>query len=270
MTPRMNYHKAAPEVMTAMMAAEAMAQDLSLPEALRELINIRVSQINGCAFCLHLHAPAARQAGVSRQMLDVLAAWRESPLFDERERAALAWAEALTRIAPTGVPDPDYARLVASFDERERVELTFVIALVNAWNRFAVGFRPALSGGNLAKTMSAPVCVIIAHDPSFYDHLPQLFPHADARPWFTTTPGVAEETDLRNGTLMGSYLIMAARALGLDAGPMSGFDAGRVEEAFLAGTGWKANFLCNLGYGDPDALFGRLPRLEFDQACRLA
>lgn len=133
-----------------------------------------------------------------------------------------------------------------------------------------MGFRPALSGGNLAKTMSAPVCVIIAHDPSFYDHLPQLFPHADARPWFTTTPGVAEETALRNGTLMGGYLIMAARALGLDAGPMSGFDAGRVEEAFLAGRGWKANFLCNLGYGDPDALFGRLPRLEFDQACRLA
>lgn len=130
--------------------------------------------------------------------------------------------------------------------------------------------RPALSGGNLDKTMAAPVCVIIAHDPAFYDHLPQLFPHVDARPWFTGSEAVAQETAFRNGTLMGGYLIMAARALGLDAGPMSGFDKDKVEEAFLAETGWKANFLCNLGYGDPAALFGRLPRLSFDQACRLA
>ena len=104
---------------------------------------MRVSQINGCAFCLNMHAPAARQAGVSQQKLDVLAAWRESPAFNDCERAALAWAEALTRIEQTGAPDADYQRLAASFDERERerVELTFAITTINAWNRFAVGFR---------------------------------------------------------------------------------------------------------------------------------
>ncbi|WP_128254792.1 carboxymuconolactone decarboxylase family protein [Falsirhodobacter deserti] len=141
MTPRMNYYKAAPDTMKAMRAAEETAKDLSLPDALRELVKMRVSQINGCAFCLDMHAPVARQAGVSQQKLDVLAAWRESPVFDDRERAALAWAEALTRIEQTGAPDSDYQRLAVSFDERERVELTFVITLINAWNRFAVGFR---------------------------------------------------------------------------------------------------------------------------------
>ncbi|ETA49870.1 carboxymuconolactone decarboxylase family protein [Ponticoccus alexandrii] len=138
MTPRMNYYKAAPEAMT---AAEETTKRLSLPEALRELVKMRVSQINGCAFCLNMHAPAARQAGVSQQKLDVLAAWRESPAIDDCERAALAWAEALKRIEQTRAPDADYQRLAASFDERERVELTFVITTINAWNRFAVGFR---------------------------------------------------------------------------------------------------------------------------------
>ncbi|XDA98727.1 malonic semialdehyde reductase [Sulfitobacter sp. LCG007] len=129
--------------------------------------------------------------------------------------------------------------------------------------------RPAISSGNLEKTMSAPVCAIIAWDPAFYDKLPELFPHTDARPWFTGSEKVAHETAFRNGTLMGGYLILAARALGLDAGPMSGFDAGMVEEAFLAGRGWKANFLCNLGYGDPSKVFERLPRLAFDDACTI-
>lgn len=141
MTPRMNYYKAAPETMKAMTAAEEMAKNLSLPQALRELVKMRVSQINGCAFCLDMHAPAARQAGVTQQKLDVLAAWRESPAFDDRERAALAWAEALTRIEQSGIPDADYKGLAAAFDERERVDLTFVITTINAWNRFAVGFR---------------------------------------------------------------------------------------------------------------------------------
>lgn len=127
--------------------------------------------------------------------------------------------------------------------------------------------RPALSGGNLDKTMSAPVCAIIAWDPAFYDKLPKLFPHTDARPWFTGSEAVAHETAFRNGTLMGGYLMLAARALGLDVGPMSGFDAGLVEDSFLAERGWKANFLCNIGYGDPDKLFDRLPRLDFDEAC---
>lgn len=125
----------------AMMDLDEATKSVSLPDALCELVKLRVSQINGCAFCLNLHAPAAREAGLSQQKLDVLAAWRESPAFDAKERAALAWAEALTRLEATGAPDADYALLAAAFDERERVELTLVITTINAWNRFAVGFR---------------------------------------------------------------------------------------------------------------------------------
>lgn len=130
--------------------------------------------------------------------------------------------------------------------------------------------RPALSSGNLEKTMSAPLTVIVAHDTAFYDKLPQLFPHVDARPWFTSSPAFAEETAFRNGTLQAAYLIMAARLSGLDTGPMSGFKADLVNEAFFAGTTWKANFLINIGYGDASGNFGRLPRLPFDEACLLA
>ena len=141
MTSRLNYYKAAPEAMKAMTALDAATKALTLPAALRELIKVRVSQINGCAFCLNLHAPDARAAGVSQQKLDVLAAWRESPVFDKAERAALGWAEALTRIEATAAPDADYEALADAFDERERVEVTLVITTINAWNRFAVGFR---------------------------------------------------------------------------------------------------------------------------------
>lgn len=130
--------------------------------------------------------------------------------------------------------------------------------------------KPALSSGNLAKTMSAPVCVIVATDSEFYEKLGLLFPHANAKPWFTSSPAVAEATAFRNGTLQGAYLILAARALGLDCGPMSGFDPAKLDEAFFAGTTWKSNFLCNLGYGDPAGLFPRSPRLSFAEACALA
>lgn len=130
--------------------------------------------------------------------------------------------------------------------------------------------RPALSSGNLEKTMAAPVTVIAAIDGEFYEKLPELFPHADARSWFTTSPAVSEETAFRNATLQAGYLILAARALGLDTGAMSGFDKGEVDAAFFAGTTWKSNFLINLGHGDPSKLFGRLPRLAFDDACVLA
>lgn len=130
--------------------------------------------------------------------------------------------------------------------------------------------RPALSSGNLEKTIAAPVTVIVAYDQKFYDHLPKLFPHTDARPWFTSSPAFAEQTAFRNGSLQGGYLILAARALGLDTGPMSGFKNDLVDEAFFAGTSWKSNFLCNLGYGDPSKLFGRSPRFEFDDVCKLA
>ena len=130
--------------------------------------------------------------------------------------------------------------------------------------------KEALSPGNIEKTMTAPVTVIVAHDPKFYDQLPKLFPHADAKSWFSGNYSLAEQTAFRNGTLQGGYLIMAARALGLDSGAMSGFDAGKVEDAFLNTEGWKANFLINLGYGDVAGLFPRSPRLNFTEACRLA
>ena len=129
--------------------------------------------------------------------------------------------------------------------------------------------KPALSQGNLAKTMAAPVCVIIAHDLDFAEKLPDLFPHApDAKNWFAA-PAVRDITAFRNGTLQGAYLMMAARALGLDCGPMSGFDNAAVDAAFFPGTNVKSNFLCNLGYGDPAALFGRSPRPAFGDVCAI-
>ncbi|CAG4910366.1 unnamed protein product [Acidocella sp. C78] len=129
--------------------------------------------------------------------------------------------------------------------------------------------KPALNPGNIDKTMAAPVTVIVAHDPQFYEHLPKLFPHADARAWFAGNPDLAEETAFRNGTLQGAYLIMAARALGLDCGPMSGFDKAKVDQTFLSDQGWRSNFLINLGYGEPADPFPRAPRLGFDEACVL-
>ncbi len=118
--------------------------------------------------------------------------------------------------------------------------------------------------------MTAPVTVIVAHDMAFYDRLPQLFPHADARSWFTGSPELVKETAFRNSSLQAGYLILAARALGLDAGPMSGFDPSKVNEAFFAGSSWQVNMLINLGYGDREKLHPRLPRLRFEQACKLA
>ena len=129
--------------------------------------------------------------------------------------------------------------------------------------------RPTLSAGNVEKTMAAPVTVIVAYDPHFYDHLPRLFPHADAKAWFSGNYDLAQETAFRNGTLQGAYLIVAARALGLDAGPMSGFDKSKVDSAFLSEKGWKSNFLVNLGHGDGGVLHPRSPRFEFDEACQL-
>jgi len=129
--------------------------------------------------------------------------------------------------------------------------------------------RPALSSGNLEKTMTAPVTAIIGYDQEFFEKLPTLFPHTDARSWFTSSPALAEETAFRNGTLQGAYLMIAARMIGLDVGAMSGFDKAKVDEAFFAGTKIKSNFLCNIGYGDPTGLFGKLPRLGFDEACSI-
>jgi len=129
--------------------------------------------------------------------------------------------------------------------------------------------KPCLMDGNVAKTMAAPVTAIIGQDMEFYEKLPDLFPHTDARSWFAGNDDLIAETAFRNSTLQGGYLIMAARALGLDCGPMSGFDTAKVDAAFFAGTKVTANFLCNIGYGTTEDLFPRSPRLDFDDACRV-
>lgn len=128
----------------------------------------------------------------------------------------------------------------------------------------------ALDAGNHAKTMAAPVTVIIGYDMAFYEKLPYLFPHTDAKAWFDTKPDAdLLPVALRNSSLQGAYLILAARALGLDCGPMSGFSHDKVDEAFFAGTRIKSNFLVNLGYGDTSKLFARSPRLTFDEAAQI-
>jgi len=129
--------------------------------------------------------------------------------------------------------------------------------------------KPCLIEGNVDKTMAAPATAIIGHDLAFHDRLPELFPHTDARSWFVGKQALIETTAFRNGTLQGAYFILAARAMGLDCGPMSGFDNAKVDEAFFAGTTIQSNFLCNVGYGDPDKLHPRSPRLAFDEACKV-
>lgn len=142
---------------------------------------------------------------------------------------------------------------------------------------------PALAPGNVEKTMTAPVTAIIGYDGKFYEQLPKLFPHTDARAWFINTPELAEVTARRNSSLQGAYFMIAARALGLDCGPMSGFDNTKVDHEFFPAecvaeefqqehfpdSHIKTNFLCNLGYGDPAKLHPRNPRLPFDEACKL-
>lgn len=129
--------------------------------------------------------------------------------------------------------------------------------------------RPALSEGNTAKTLEAPVTALVAYDTQFYENLPRQFPHnQDAINWFKGTPAAAP-TAVRNGTLQGAYLMIAARAVGLDIGAMSGFDNALVDKAFFPDGRFKSNFLCNIGYGDPTKIFARSPRLDFDDACTL-
>jgi 3-hydroxypropanoate dehydrogenase len=130
--------------------------------------------------------------------------------------------------------------------------------------------KPALSAGNRDKTMAAPVTAILGYDLEFHDMLPRLFPHdQSARSWFAGKPEVIQATAFRNGTLQGAYLMIAARACGLDCGPMSGFDNAKVDAEFFPGGRVRSNFLCNLGYGDAKGLFRRSPRLTFDEACTL-
>jgi nitroreductase len=128
---------------------------------------------------------------------------------------------------------------------------------------------PWMSPGNVEKTKTAPVTAIIAQDMEFYEKLPKLFPHADARGWFAGNGPLIASTAFRNSTLQGAYFIIAARSLGLDCGPMSGFDNAKVDAAFFQGTSWKSNFICNLGYGDSSMVRPRSPRLDFDEACKI-
>ncbi len=171
--------------------------------------------------------------------------WREKPVSDEQ----LATLYALTRMGPTSA-NCSPARFV------------FVRTMAGKET-----LKPALFSGNLQKTMTAPVTVIVAYDKAFYEHLPKLFPHADARSWFTSSPALAEQTALRNSSMQAAYLIMAARSMGLDTGPMSGFDRAKLDDAFFSGTTFTANLLINLGYGDTEKLFGRLPRLSLEEVC---
>jgi 3-hydroxypropanoate dehydrogenase len=172
-------------------------------------------------------------------------AWTGKPILDERLREVYE----LTKFGPTSANcSPARFVFLRTHEARERL-------------------LPALSEGNVAKTMAASVTVIVAYDPNFFDRLPYLFPHADARSWFAGNPALAEETAFRNGTLQGAYFIIAARAIGMDTGPMSGFDRATVDREFFAANGWKSNFLINMGEGDPSPLFPRTPRLDFDEAC---
>jgi 3-hydroxypropanoate dehydrogenase len=174
-------------------------------------------------------------------------AWQDKPVSDALLQAV--WE--LAKLGPTSANcSPARILFIKSPAAKERLS-------------------PALSAGNRAKTMQAPVTALIGYDLEFYEKLPRLFPQADAKSWFAGNSALIEATAFRNGTLQGAYLILAARALGLDCGPMSGFDNAMVDAEFFPGGKVKSNFLCNLGYGDPVGVFPRNPRLPFDEACRI-
>lgn len=192
---------------------------------------------------------AIDQAALSQLFLSARThtVWQDKPVTDELLRQVVD----LMKLGPTSA-NCSPARIVFVRTAEAKARL-----------------KPFLSAGNRAKTMAAPVTAIIGHDLAFYEKLPQLFPHTDARSWFTGKPEHIVETAFRNGSLQGAYLILAARALGLDCGPMSGFDQEGVTAEFFAGTPIRANFLCNLGYGDASALKPRLPRLAFEELAEI-
>jgi 3-hydroxypropanoate dehydrogenase len=174
--------------------------------------------------------------------------WLDRPVPEELLRQAVD----LAKMGPTSAnTSPMRVVFVRSKEAKERL-------------------KPALMPQNVDKTMAAPVTAIIGHDLSFYEKLPRLFPQVDARAWFAGNDALIAETAFRNGTLQGAYLLLALRALGLDVGPMSGFDPAQVDAAFFAGTPIKANFLANIGYGDRAKLFPRNPRLDFAEIAQFA
>lgn len=174
--------------------------------------------------------------------------WLDRPIGD----AVLRELYDLAKLAPTSAnSQPMRVAFAKSREAKERL-------------------RPALAPQNVEKTMTAPVTAIIAHDLQFYERLPKLMPHADVKSWFAALPAERIERAAYQGSSMqGAYFILAARALGLDAGPIGGFDGGRVDAEFFPGGTVHSNFLVNLGYGDPDGLYPRNPRLDFDEACRI-
>jgi nitroreductase len=174
--------------------------------------------------------------------------WRDKPVSDEQLRQIydlMKWGPTSANCSPARIV------FVKSPEAKEKL-------------------LACMDSGNLEKTRTAPVTAIIGMDMEFYEKMPQLFPHnPGARSWFAGKPEVIASTAMRNSSLQGAYLIMAARAVGLDCAPMSGFDAARINEAFLSGTSIKANFVCSLGYGDTSKLHLRGPRLAFEEACRI-
>jgi 3-hydroxypropanoate dehydrogenase len=175
-------------------------------------------------------------------------AWTDKPVSDDTLKALydlMKWGPTSANMSPARII------FVKSKEAKEKLE-------------------PALMEGNRKKSMQAPVTAIIGYDVKFYERLPELFPHEPAaKTWFNWSDEWAEQNAFRNGSLQGAYFIIAARSLGLDCGPMSGFDMNKVNELFFAGTNVKSNFLCNIGYGDPSGLFERSPRLPFDDACEI-
>ena len=141
MEPRLNFFKHGPEAMKAMSGLDQQVARSGLESSLVELVRLRASQVNGCAYCIDAHTAGARRAGEGERRLATVAAWRETPFFDERERAALEWTESLTRVADTRVPDDVWERVKPQFTPAELVELTLLVNTVNAWNRFAIAFR---------------------------------------------------------------------------------------------------------------------------------
>ena len=195
------------------------------------------------------------EMGLDRGSLDQLfiearthTRWLDRPV----EEALLRELYDLAKLAPTSAnSQPMRLVFVRSREAKERL-------------------RPALAPQNVEKTMTAPVTAIVAHDLEFYERLPRLMPHVDARSWFAARPAEQiERAAFQGSSMQGAYVILAARALGLDAGPIGGFDGAKVDAAFFPGGTVRSNFLVNLGYGDPAGLYPRNPRLDFDEACRI-
>jgi 3-hydroxypropanoate dehydrogenase len=190
----------------------------------------------------------------SKEMLDLIflnarthSYWLPKPVPDELLRQAYD----LAKIGPTSANMcPMRLLFIKSKEAKERL-------------------RPTLSAGNVDKTMAAPVTAIIAYDLEFYEFLPKLFPQADAKSWFAGQPELIQASAFRNGSLQGAYFMLACRALGLDLGPMSGFDNAKVDAEFFAKSSYKSNFLCNIGYGDGSKLHPRNPRLEFSEVAKI-